>query len=454
MDRFSSDPLHLKVILASLLHDIGKLYERAIKLPPEDYIKQNSDFNQLGHGGEHRYLHALSTAYFIENFGKFIPKELRDITHSSEDALVNLASLHHEPSSELHSIIYEANLLSKGYEKGTLEEIKSSSESTTVEQRLFSLFEDISLSEDWKKKLEDYKYVYEIAPISPESIFPINRDPNITTQHFIDTYTDLLRKFEEAFKNLPHRENPYLWLTHLNCLLMKYLSLIPMATVSAINEKSFLLSDVSLYDHSYLTASIASALYVFHKGTNTLQKEKISDRELEKFLLIEGNFYGIQSFIFSAGGATNKFAAKLLRGRSFMISLLSELTAELILEELGLTFVSVLYNTAGKFLILAPNLQCIEEKLKDIEFRINDWLYHRFYGETSIGIVYLKAKPKDFITKEGYKELYKKLGELAEEKKYQKFDLYYFGGAPSDYFKSFSGAGVCELCGKRPSQEK
>ena len=73
-----------------------------------------------------------------------------------------------------------------------------------------------------------------------------------------------------------------------------------------------------------------------------------------KFLLVQGDFFGIQNFLFAAGAETRKQAAKLLRGRSFQVSLFTEMAALRLLDELALPPTSQVLNAAGKFLIVAP----------------------------------------------------------------------------------------------------
>lgn len=50
--------------------------------------------------------------------------------------------------------------------------------------------------------------------------------------------------------------------------------------------------------------------------------------------LIGGDFYGIQNFIFSDSGEAGKHRSKILRGRSFAVSLLCELTADMICRKI------------------------------------------------------------------------------------------------------------------------
>ena len=115
--------------------------------------------------------------------------------------------------------------------------------------------------------------------------------------------------------------------------------------------------DVSLYDHCRTTAAFASALYGYHLQNNSIDKKAIIDNNEEKFLLVTGDFYGIQDFIFSTGGETKKFRSKILRGRSFGVSVMAELAADMLCRKLNLTSFSVVFAAAGKFTLLAPNSQ-------------------------------------------------------------------------------------------------
>jgi CRISPR-associated protein Csm1 len=57
-----------------------------------------------------------------------------------------------------------------------------------------------------------------------------------------------------------------------------------------------------------------------------------TDYAERKFLLVQGDFFGIQNFLFAAGAETRKQAAKLLRGRSFQVSLFTEMAALRLLD--------------------------------------------------------------------------------------------------------------------------
>jgi len=442
-----------KIVLSALLHDIGKVYQRTGQQLPEEYIRGNRDIYQPFINWHYTHKHVLYTAKFIEDFKDYIPSLFLQ-EEKAEYSLINLSAKHHKPETPWEWIIHQADRLSSGFERRNLdEEIKFEKGETSANIPLLSIFEDLSLNDTWKKdKLENYRFAYKLDVLSPEKVFPVERTNGLATQ---EKYYEIWLSFIESFKEISTlKERPDIWLEALNTLMLKYFIFIPSATVGSGTTYSFvkILSDISLYDHSYFTASLASTLYLHHKNTDSLTEQSIKKLNESKFLFIEGNFYGIQKFIFASGGETRKWAAKILRGRSFMVSMYSELVADYIMRQLGLPFVNLLYSAAGKFLIIAPNLSKVKEKLRDIENEINNWLYQYYYGETSIGLTYTEAKPEDFLNEDRYSQLLKRLGKKSEEKKYQKFDLFQFGGAIEDNLSSFSGFGVCKLCGKRPAK--
>lgn len=438
----------LKIALAGLLHDIGKFTERTGEKLPDDYIENNQFLYQPKYEGRYSHKHALYTAYFIDTFKNYFPKDL--IEHSSHEvSLINLAAKHHNPTSLEQKIIQEADYLSSGIER---KEFSATDESVrkAFEIPLFPILEDISTTKNWREnKPENFKFSYPLTEVSPLNIFPQQKQ-NCTKE----AYKELYEKFIRVFQQLPHKESPLLWMEHLDSALFVFTSSIPSATLTQTEDKfKEIISDISLYDHGRLTSAIATALYLYHKETDSLNENAIKDKQLRKFLLIEGNFYGIQDFIFSEGTSTLKNAAKILRGRSFYVSLLSELAADFVLQRLGLPFTSIVINSAGKFKIIAPNTENSLKTIEQTEKDINKWLIKNFYGEVSIGITYVKASSNDFIDKDKVSQLYKNIAQASEEKKYKKINIVENGGSISTYLDNFDGSGICPVCNRRPAKD-
>jgi CRISPR-associated protein Csm1 len=455
-----------KVAIAAYFHDIGKFAERAQipdKQDPDkiyvgfhiikNFISQYESKYLPFHNGKHTHKHALFTAAFIDHIEKLLPKEFNAENWGLEDSFIELAACHHKPDSALQWIIAIADRVSSAFER---EKFENYNKEIDVKQfrntRLVPLLENISFDEKVDKKLpEEYNYFYPLKELNPHNIFPQKKD----AQHEADLsheYNNLFFEFINALEKLEHRNNIPLWFDHFDSLFMIYASNIPAATVGY-------LPDTSLYDHSKTTSALATALYLYHEHTS-FNIESIKDYEIPKFLIIQGDFYGIQKFIFSEVATTTYAAAKLLRGRSFQISLISELIAHMICEELNLTPASVIFNAAGQFTIIAPNIQSAKEKLIAIEKNINEWFFKNFYGESSFGIIFQEASCNDFINKEDdkrYDELWEKIKRKLAIKKFQKIDIEEYGGVISGYLDSFDNTldkKLCPFCGKRPSSKE
>jgi CRISPR-associated protein Csm1 len=181
--------------------------------------------------------------------------------------------------------------------------------------------------------------------------------------------------------------------------------------------------------------------------------DAIKDYNSKKFLLISGDFYGIQSFIFSDSGEAGGNRAKIIRGRSFAVSLFSELAADMVCREIGIPLSSLLLNAAGKFTVIAPNTKPAKKAIDTVETRVNDWLMQVCFGESSIGITCIEVSAEDFVSGK-FIEIWDRLNEKMERKRFQKTSPDKFGVTVEGYLDSFYNDlthPLCPFCGKRPS---
>ena len=173
----------------------------------------------------------------------------------------------------------------------------------------------------------------------------------------------------------------------------------------------------------------------------------------EKLMLVQGDFFGIQDFIFAEGGQTQKHAHKLLRGRSFQVSLLAECAALKVLEALNLPPTSQIINAAGKFLIVAANTESARAAIAECRQALNDWCLKHTYGEIGVGIAATAASCRDF-TGGRFGTLGKRLSDELDTAKHQRFDLC-GAEAPivfAGHLDAFDNAlGVCAINGKHPA---
>ena len=432
-----------RIALAGLLHDIGKFAERAkINVEHLDDNKQlycphhkNYEKDQ----GWFSHVHAAYTGLAIDLIEAHASKFKTGFPFAetqADDSLINAAARHHKPDTFLQWIIATADRVASGLERETFEKYNQAKDENNglnhYTSRQITLFEQIHLGEENdrpKKDIKDFNYRYSLKPLSPASIFPIQAkgyesNNNETAQA---EYNALWNQFIEGLKDIPksHRDNLALWIDHFDSCYQTYTHTIPSAT--AFGTKP----EVSLYDHSKAVAALAVALWRYHHDLNhdteqaTKAMQSRDDWDNEKLLLIQADFFGIQNFIFAHGGDSTKKAAKLLRGRSFYVSLITECAALKVLETLSLPSTSQIINAAGKFLIVAPNTEETIKQLETLQQEFNQWFLKHSYGQSGLGLAWQAACCNDFINSKEhkFKALMKNLHEKLERSKYQHFDL-------------------------------
>lgn len=443
----------LKIALAGLLHDVGKFAQGCIDITPQ-YRQDNEDIYQPKYDGRPSHVHALYTAAFIEQSANLLPPEATARQWGKgevEDTLLNLSACHHAPKTAMQWLVTMADRISSGLDRTTFEKGETIAFKDFKKTRLIPVLESLGPERaDSFNQAEDYHFRYPLAALSAQAVFPVQERlaEQLQAEQEYLTHFSL---FRENLALLAHRqENIYLWAEHFDSLWMNFASMIPAARVGDV------VHDVSLYDHSRTTAALASALYRYHVATGTLNETSIKQGDKEKFLLVSGDFYGIQDFIFSAGGETRKFRSKLLRGRSFAVSLFSELAADLVCQKLDIPFLSVVINAAGKFHLIAPNLPETLLGIQEAEVIINDWLFAATYGQSSLGISFTPSSPDEFYAG-NFTDVWQRHMHNMEIRKASKINLNRHGGVVESYLDSFINdesqvkRPLCPLCGKRPS---
>ncbi|MDY4479621.1 MAG: type III-A CRISPR-associated protein Cas10/Csm1 [[Pasteurella] aerogenes] len=449
-----------RVAFAALVHDLGKFAERA-KLPiSQDALDSHKTlycpFNQ--DGGYHSHVHAAYTGYSIDQVETYLPPlidgELYPFSsrqqskdNSITNSLINAAAAHHKPDTFLQWVIATADRVASGFEREKFEKYNKSEAKNHYRARLLTLFEQIKISESVEELDDDsLAFRYPLAPMSVQTIFPVHRQQAETDNDEAaqKAYLKLWEQFVQGLATIPasHRQNWDLWLDHFDTAYQCFTGCIPSATAFGVKP------EVSLYDHSKTTAALATALWRWHEEnqlTGQDQAVKLADRSTswneQKFLLIQGDFFGIQDFIFSGGSDSNKQAAKLLRGRSFQVSLFTELAALKLLQACELPSTSQIINAAGKFLIVAPNTAKIKATVTQVQNELNQWFVENTYGLVGLGLATKEACCNDFIG-DKFKALTKELFEQLEETKLQRLDFTDSTSSVQDVTYPY---GVCRL---------
>ena len=167
------------------------------------------------------------------------------------------------------------------------------------------------------------------------------------------------------------------WLNSLLCLLESNLSFVPSSTFTGESP------DISLYDHSKVTAAIAACIseYLLDCGETDYHRrlliQEAAFRQEKAFLLYSADFSGIQKFIFTVH---TEGALASLRSRSFFLELLMEHYIDELLDACSLSRANLLYSGGGHCYLLLPNTKAVTSVAEQWNFRFNSWLLEQFGG--------------------------------------------------------------------------
>lgn len=453
-----------RIALAAILHDLGKFAERARIEVDKERLETWKQLDCPHWDGRPSHIHAAYTTAGFMAIEAYLPQrealmstpfaKVGDV--DADDSLINAAARHHRPATFLQWILATADRLASGFERSEFDSYNKAAEGTRTgrnhyQARLLSLFDALGLEQD---RRDAHIWCQPLVPLSPQALFSLKRadyEPH-ADKPAQDEYKSLWQAWLNALPLIPasHRSNLPLWLDHLDAAFLAHTHAIPSATAGNTRP------DVSLYDHSKAVAALAVALWRWHDENTQTGSETIvglrerADWEQPKFLLIQGDFTGIQDFIFAEGGETQRQAAKLLRGRSFQVSLLAELAALAVLDALDLPPTSQIVNAAGKCLIVAPNTDTTRTRLEQVKARLDTWFLEHTFGESSFVLANEPAACNDFLHGR-FADLMKRLFESLETAKLHRFDL--ARQTPMDAIQTANfSAGACAFDGRRPAQ--
>lgn len=434
------------VILAALLHDIGKFLHRG--------------------SAEYRGDHQNASAIFLDSFRS----KLKNDNLYDFELVRTLVKYHHSLKKEFTS--------ESDYYKNESEDEKiwrfiallkdadsySCKEREIEQQRrkdhagevapLDSIFSQIIL--DGKNNPQEIKsqlkyYRYRINPINPLSSFP---------EKFTALEKGEIPNHVKTFENnLPNFSK----LTTFDNVLTLWLSLLEQYTWCIPSDTRYEKSDVSLFDHLRSTSAIAACLFKQHIRAISEGKRRL-DRKNE-FILIGGDFSGIQDYIYSVTNKGSGGAAKRLRARSFFITAFVETTIHKILHRLDLPLTCNLFSAGGKFLLLAPDVDSlkskkVEKELEDLRVEVSEDILSTFFNQFTFTLSWIpiEAFKEEFKVYNFFKTADEIFYELEKEKLRKsksvlmsdgKWDMEKFKA--TEIYKEYKGREDCRICGKGPA---
>ncbi|MCS7001061.1 MAG: hypothetical protein NZ481_09340 [Candidatus Kapabacteria bacterium] len=150
-------------------------------------------------------------------------------------------------------------------------------------------------------------------------------------------------KFRQELESFSFLEDPWAAIETIITLLEKYTSTVASAAYLA-------LPDITLFDHSRVVAALAEC--------------SVEGKGEDPCLLVAGDLGGIQRFLYRDLGTAER-RAKLLRGRSLLVRLVTDTVVSYLLDKFNLYRSSVLYSGGGSFELLLPATRINAEQLQD-----------------------------------------------------------------------------------------
>lgn len=355
------------VVLAALLHDVGKMLQRG-------------SFGSLDTGGKHPQVSSKFVSAFRDFFSGFVDFDLlqtlvqrhHEDPRLGDDLICQNAPNDYKPFSFLTSRADNYSASERGEKSEDYQDFKLTP--------LVSAFSRIKLDKEVPEKLK-----YRLNPLMPENTFPDKFDiyGNGEYNEHLQTFGAEFNTFVEQTK---HNDFDVMF-ANLMTILMKYAWCIPSNTQEGI-------PDVSLFDHLKTTCAIAACLYQYHFPE--FKEGEIKDDKADKFILLVGDLSGIQNYIFNITHIGAGGVAKRLRARSLQLNLLSDIISHRILYEFALPLANILISSGGKFYILLPNLSDIKEKIQGIKRETDLWFHRKFNAEINLNIEATILSGEDF----------------------------------------------------------
>ncbi|MBA7660696.1 CRISPR system single-strand-specific deoxyribonuclease Cas10/Csm1 (subtype III-A) [subsurface metagenome] len=435
------------VLLAALLHDVGKLLGRG-------------HFALLDKG-QHPRFSAEFVGAFQEIFSQVsdvsLLRELVQRHHESKEYFSSeflVQSIEDKHVRTLATLVSKADNLSSS-ERGT----RSEQWQDYRETPLASVLERVNRVGDASPQLR-----YHARPLCPTASVDVIFPDKITAyaqgelnRHIKEFGEDFRNLFQDSTLGAVDTTDFDCLISHVFNVLYKYTWCIPSNTQETV-------PDVSLCDHLKTTAAIASCLYLYHSHMQTLDEHELDRTDVNRFCLAVGDLSGIQRYIFDiatigAGGGI----ARRLRSRSLYVQLCAEVAAHLILRRLNLPIViHTVMNSGGRFYLLLPNLPETSTVLGEIQRTVDTWFLRELNGELALNLACVQFGDDGFKAGEhgesGFGKIVEAVNLALNSRKRNIFAeaLHVSGHWAEDSFKidaSYEGRDACRSCKKFPQTE-
>lgn len=371
---------HIKLIIGSLLHDVGKVIYRQ---------------------GDDKRKHSISGYDF-----------LREEAGIEDEQILNCVRYHHADAIRSADIsvcdpayiTYIADIIASAADRR-----KNGAEDTGFEMSapLESVFNILNGNKE--------KKVYSPGLLNDDG--EINYPKDTVTRFDEHFYTKVKANLIDNLRGIDYKNE---YINSLLDIMEANLSYVPSST-----SKSELM-DISLYDHVKLTAAVASCIlyYLEAKGIKDYREYLYTNSEAfyseDAFCIYSMDVSGIQDFIYTISSSN---ALKTLRARSFYLEIMMEHIIDGLLERLGLSRANLIYVGGGHCYILIPNTETALNTASEYNDEINAWLLSKFKTALYVAAGYSKCSCNSLknVPNGSYSDIFATLSSMISEKKNNRY---------------------------------
>ncbi|NMC26670.1 MAG: type III-A CRISPR-associated protein Cas10/Csm1 [Syntrophomonadaceae bacterium] len=392
------------VTIGGLLHDIGKVLHRA----------SNGDGRAHSISGQEWAAKYLSDGVVLDCIRYH---------HHQEIAEANLA-----PGHEAY-VVYLADNIASGTDRRETEgEGSKGFDRSRPQESVYNLLNNSQASAAFK-----------VAAINRE----INYPQELHGYNPGTDYDQIALGFSEGLRGINFKDE---YVNSLLELTEAYLSYVPSSTFSGE------VSDISLFDHSKVTAAVAACivLYLQSQGRNDYRSELFQNSRTfygEKvFCLFSCDISGVQPFIYTI---SSKGALKGLRARSFYLEMMLENLVDEILEDCSLYRANLIYTGGAHAYVLLPNTDEAKRRAGQAVRNTNSRLMELFGSKLFIAHGLQECCANELMNRTGDPEAYSNIfrsvsAQISERKlrRYRAADLRVLNQGNTD-----KDGRECRICG-------
>ncbi len=329
------DDKQIKLVIGSLLHDVGKVVYRA---------------------GDHRQ-HSDSGCTFLREVRADFDAEILNCVRYHHAANLRTASI---DTGSLAYITYFADNVAAAMDRRESSDAEDGFDRSAPLESVFNILNGNAGKAHYNRQMLDPQ----------KGINYPTTDKCTMDESFYREVVDRIRD------NLMGIEISDEYINSLLSVLEATVSYIPSST----SKRE--LADISLYDHVKVTAAVAECCYQYAEQNNIANYHDFFYKDAAKtlwqqqmFLLYSMDISGIQSFIYTISSAG---ALRGLRARSFYLELVMEHIVDELLAALELSRSCLIYTGGGHCYMLLPNTEAVKQKIAKQKDIVNQWFMHHF----------------------------------------------------------------------------